>query len=427
MLNSLWISSRWALLPIVIGSLFLTVVTPDFRWASQLFHVMLESGGSLIGFGLAFIVIAMIQKEQLTPNYIWLVACFISMGVLDIVHSQQPPGQAFVWLHSAATMIGGLFAMLIWLPHSFSEKLFKPQYFWLILFLSIAFSFVSVVWPELTFRMLHSNHEFTLAATAFNFIGGLGFMITWFYFAREYYHENHTQLYYFSNHFCLFGLAGFVFELSSLWDGNWWFWHMLRAFAYVFLIYHFASMYRKTLLSTLDESENRYQALVDSSPDWIWEMDKNASYTYASPNVFEHLGYHPEEVLGKTLFDFMPADEAEIIAEKFSKIAEKKRAFYNLENSHIHKNGQSVILESSGIPIISEDGDLLGFRGVDRDITQRKQAATNLQEAEQRLRLATEAAEIGIWEWNIKNNTIRWDAQMFRIYGMEPTVDDFIN
>jgi len=52
---------------------------------------------------------------------------------------------------------------------------------------------------------------------------------------------------------------------------------------------------------------------------------------------------------------------------------------------------------------------------------------SNLHEKEERLRLATEAAEIGYWEWHVKSGTVHWDDQMFRIYGIEPTPDGNID
>lgn len=220
MLNSLWITTRWAVSAIVLGMIITSSLFTDIHWDSELFHVMIEGGGALIGFGLAFILIAMIQKDLLPTNYIWLVACFISMGTLDMAHSQLHPGQAFVWLHSSATFVGGLFAMLIWLPTSISNKFYENRYFWIILILSIGFSIMSVLWPELTPQMLDGDQQFTRAAKVLNITGGISFLIAWYYFAREYHQSNLTQSYFFSNHFCLFALAGMVFEISAIWDGT---------------------------------------------------------------------------------------------------------------------------------------------------------------------------------------------------------------
>ena len=67
----------------------------------------------------------------------------------------------------------------------------------------------------------------------------------------------------------------------------------------------------------LRQSELRFRNLVESTSDWVWEVDENGRYTYASPRVRELLGYEPGEVIGKSPFDFMPQDEAQRISAVF--------------------------------------------------------------------------------------------------------------
>lgn len=57
------------------------------------------------------------------------------------------------------------------------------------------------------------------------------------------------------------------------------------------------------------------------------------------------------------------------------------------------------------------------------DITARKRSENALRESDERVRLATEATGVGIWEWNVSTTDIRWDAEMFRIFGVTPTPD----
>jgi two-component system, cell cycle sensor histidine kinase and response regulator CckA len=118
-----------------------------------------------------------------------------------------------------------------------------------------------------------------------------------------------------------------------------------------------------------EDDSRRFKDLVEVTTDWIWEVDEHTRYTYASPKVFDLLGYRPEEVLGKTPFDFMSPDEARRVAALFEEIARAQRPFHLLENTNLHKDGRRVVLETSGVPLFDAAGVFRGYRGVDRDIT----------------------------------------------------------
>jgi len=137
---------------------------------------------------------------------------------------------------------------------------------------------------------------------------------------------------------------------------------------------------RKQAQEVLRESEEQFRTLAESTSDWIWEVDEDAVYTYASPKVKDLLGYEPEEVIGKTPFDLMPPAEAERVAELFADVVKSREAFAGLENINVHKDGRHVVLETSGVPVFDDSGNLLGYRGIDRDITKRKRAEEQLQE-----------------------------------------------
>jgi len=156
----------------------------------------------------------------------------------------------------------------------------------------------------------------------------------------------------------------------------------------------------------LRESEQKFRSLVETSSDWIWEVDRNGVYTYASPKVKDLLGYEPEEIISRTPFDLMPPDEAERVAKLFKDAVESLRAFTGLVNTNLHKDGQEVVLETNGVPILDQTGNLLGYRGVDRDITKRRRAEEALKESELKFKTIFENAGGAIFIADTKTGEI---------------------
>ena len=140
----------------------------------------------------------------------------------------------------------------------------------------------------------------------------------------------------------------------------------------------------------MSNEHDRFKRMVESSQDWFWEFDENANFTYASPRIKKLLGYEPEEVIGLNAFDLMSAEEAERVREHFDPIADKYLPFSNLVNINIHKDGHEVVIESNGTPIFDETDQFRGYRGVDRDITERKQVEEDLSKSKESYKLLVE-------------------------------------
>jgi PAS domain S-box-containing protein len=131
---------------------------------------------------------------------------------------------------------------------------------------------------------------------------------------------------------------------------------------------------RQQTQDELKKSEDRFRNLVETTNDWIWELDSKLAYTYVGPKILDILGYSPEEVLGKSLFDLMAADEAGRVREVWTSLTSAPKPFTLIEKTCLHKNGDPVILETSGVPVFDASGMFQGYRGIDRDITTRKWA-----------------------------------------------------
>lgn len=146
-----------------------------------------------------------------------------------------------------------------------------------------------------------------------------------------------------------------------------------------------------------DDSERRFHDIAQVSADWIWEVDAEARYTYVSDSVQALLGYSPAEILGKTPFDLMPADEAERLRVEFMAVAARKAMFRDLDNINLHKDGSLRHVQTNGMPILAPDGTLLGYRGLDRDVTGKKRAERELREARVQMRALVNAIPDLIW------------------------------
>ena len=137
-----------------------------------------------------------------------------------------------------------------------------------------------------------------------------------------------------------------------------------------------------------NEPEGRFRSLVEATSDWLWEVDASGAYTYVSPRVRDLLGYEPGEILGKKPFDLMPPEEAERVRAIFREIIADRRPFRSLENINVTRDGRRLVLETNGVPFFDAAGHLAGYRGIDRDITARKQVEAErdrlLEEAQRR-------------------------------------------
>jgi PAS domain S-box-containing protein len=150
---------------------------------------------------------------------------------------------------------------------------------------------------------------------------------------------------------------------------------------------------RKQVQAALSESESKFRGLVEQTNDWIWETDAEGHFTYVSPQVEGMIGYPADEVLGKTTFDFMDEVEARRFADIIEPHLEAGTSFSGLEQALRHRDGHVVVLETSGSPKFDEDGTLIGFRGITRDITDRKRRERELVRARQEAEAARAEAE----------------------------------
>lgn len=130
----------------------------------------------------------------------------------------------------------------------------------------------------------------------------------------------------------------------------------------------------------LRKSELRFKQISENFGEWIWEVDARGLYTYSSPIVKEILGFEPEELINKKYFyDLFTPDVRDKLKQGAMEAFSSKESFRNFINPNLHKDGRVVILSTSGLPLVDTLGNLIGYRGVDTDITDQQRADEALQ------------------------------------------------
>ncbi len=132
---------------------------------------------------------------------------------------------------------------------------------------------------------------------------------------------------------------------------------------------------RKKVEARLQKLKQRFEDVVNTSSDWIWEVDEKGKYTFVSDGIKKILGYNPQELIGSSLFDFMSKEEAQRIKGIFQEALDVGKQIKDLEVWNITKKGKKICLLTSWIPIKNngKGRGACGYRGVSKDITHRKE------------------------------------------------------
>jgi PAS domain S-box-containing protein len=142
----------------------------------------------------------------------------------------------------------------------------------------------------------------------------------------------------------------------------------------------------KLAQQALAKSEEKLRITNNNILDVIWQMDKDAKFTYLSPSAEKLLGYSLPELIGKNVLEFIDerdrGDAVKNIKQRKAGLKGDKKITY--EYRMIHKNGHAVDVEVSTNPMVDDKNQLTGFTGVTRDITDRKKAEQARRESEEK-------------------------------------------
>jgi PAS domain S-box-containing protein len=133
---------------------------------------------------------------------------------------------------------------------------------------------------------------------------------------------------------------------------------------------------RKQVEESLKESEAKFRNFVETSPDMIWEIDTEGIFNYISPQSSVVLGYKPQEIIGNNIVSLISPGSIEMARKSLFAHINGPNKFNTIEVSAKHRNGNEIIIEIRSLKITDKNGQVKGFQGIARDITD-KTIATN--------------------------------------------------
>ena len=146
----------------------------------------------------------------------------------------------------------------------------------------------------------------------------------------------------------------------------------------------------------LREQEELIRITNESISEVVWRINSNLNFEYVSPSIKTLLGFSPEEVIGKSIFDIFPEDQKKEVLDSVNSRGDEKGTKH-YEHTFLNKDGSRILVDLSSSPLLDENGKITGFSGVARDVTSKRKAELALKESEEKFRVFMDYLPAGVF------------------------------
>ncbi len=176
---------------------------------------------------------------------------------------------------------------------------------------------------------------------------------------------------------------------------------------------------RRQIEQALRESEERFRYFAENTHAIIWIHEpKSNSSLYVNP-AYEKIWSHSCQSLQTNpqswLEAIYPEDQARVLAGVEQ---QKLNQPTNTEYRIVQPDGSIRWIWDRGFPMQDQEGNIHSYGGIAEDITERKLSEETLRQSEERLTLALDTAQMGIWDWNYHTDTVIWSSNIGPLYGL---------
>ncbi|MCX7825896.1 MAG: PAS domain S-box protein, partial [Verrucomicrobiae bacterium] len=181
---------------------------------------------------------------------------------------------------------------------------------------------------------------------------------------------------------------------------------------------------RKRAEEALRESEERVRIVLNNSLDVVYRRNMQTNrYDFFSPAVETVTGYSVQGLVDANLnfvLDRVHPDDLAACQRVLEAAQAGETTNGIVEYRFRHKNGDYRWLSDRFTVVKDGAGQPLYWVGVSRDITDQRRVEAALADNEQRLRMAMDAADLGIWDWDLRTGKIVWGGHHERLFGLAP-------
>jgi PAS domain S-box-containing protein len=410
-----------ALLPSIIAT---GVIPTDWLAINEPLHAVVETTGSVAAILMAVFLIAKSEDVYAGPSFLVAMG-LLSMGILDLLHASTSAGHGFVLLRNLAGFIGALWFASTWLPGVYFDKarMWRRWLPWAVIVLSLGIG-IWILWQRDRIPLMMEEETFTPAAVTLNLFSGGLFLAAALRLLIDFGRLQKPAIYLFAWIAMLFGVANLTFPASELWDAKWWFWHSLRLLSYLlalgFIIrehqrtisdlriavakhqsaedaltryqdhleelveertaelketndaLELQSRERKFVEEALRKSEERLEAVVDTSHNVIWLKDTQGHYLLVNRQYEAIFHVSRDQIKDRTDYDIFPEEIADVLWSNDLRVLEANTSL-EFEEVFAH-NGRTHIYLSNKYPLLDVNGVPYAICSISTDITERKRA-----------------------------------------------------
>ena len=174
---------------------------------------------------------------------------------------------------------------------------------------------------------------------------------------------------------------------------------------------------RKRAEEALRESEERYRTILDNIEDGYFEVDIAGNFTFFNDSLCRMLGYSRDETMGMNNKQYMDKENAQKVYQTFNQVYTTGEPHISFDWEIIRKDCTKRFIESSVSLIRNSKSERIGFRGVVRDVTDRKQAEEVLRKSEERFKELYDNATVGYFEYDAQGRITSVNRTELEILG----------